>query len=202
MVNKADAQTSTHCIFLSEAIDLVGRAYGSAQLAERLLKKWLGEERVRWRCQLLDGDGARWNLPMSEPNRSGKFWRYVQDKDIHGSENWASIKYLVGCTIGMIAVVKKDVLVLLPSDHAAPVPVPTEAAKPTVDDSPKAWITDQFKRMEEAGELPAGITDCSRELYERMQNAHKKNPNLRLLALRSIENGLREWGLWPPGSTK
>jgi hypothetical protein len=95
-----------------------------------------------------------------------------------------------------------DMRVLLPSDHAVSVPVPAEAAKPTVDVSPKAWITDMFKRMKEAGELPAGITDCSRALHGRMKDAHKKDPNLRVLAQRSIENGLRDWGLWRPGSTK
>src|SRR5262245_31525844 len=101
---EAGRHPSTRCIFLSAAVNVIGRAYGSAQLGEQALKKGLRDERVRWRCQLLNGDGARWSLPTSELARSGRFWRYVNIGEVHWSENWACINLHGGPTIGMIEV--------------------------------------------------------------------------------------------------
>jgi hypothetical protein len=58
--------------------------------------------------------------------------------------------------------------------------------------TPKAWIADEVNAMRQAGQLPAGITDCSRVLYQRMQDAHKQTPSLRVLQPRTIENYLRK----------
>src|SRR5262249_23322667 len=99
-------------IFLAAAINLIARVYGSVQLAEQELRRALKDELVRWRCRLLEGDGGRWNLPTAKPGRSRKLWRYVHE--VRWTENWARMKYLDGCTIGLIEVVEADVPALLP----------------------------------------------------------------------------------------
>jgi hypothetical protein len=91
-----------------EAIELVSRAVGSPQIADRLLTSGLGEERVRWRCKLLEGDPNGWDLPTSEVAASGKFWRH--GPEVRWSEGWARTRFLVGCpSIYMIGMVEEDV---------------------------------------------------------------------------------------------
>jgi len=67
-----------------------------------------------------------------------------------------------------------------------------------------AWITAEVKRMKEAKEIPSdiGITDLSRELERRMRREAARNDSVRAIKARSIENGLRDWGLWPITSIK
>src|SRR5262245_43084884 len=71
---KATADISIRLILLSEAVAFLAKTYGSTSIAERLLLKGFREKRVRWICQLLEGDSTGWDLPMSEPAASGKFW--------------------------------------------------------------------------------------------------------------------------------
>ena len=114
---EADAErTITFC----EAIELASRALGS--LGERLLGKGLARERVRWTCQLVEGDPTGWNLPTSKPGVSGKFWQH--NPEVHSAENWARTRFLSGPTVCTIAVMEADVLALLPT---AEQPAPLQA---------------------------------------------------------------------------
>jgi hypothetical protein len=109
-----------------------------------------------------------------------------------------------------------------PVSSDAPAPVSSEApALPPLPEEPRGgvpeepgdhkkargaggWIADEVKRMKEAGEIPPGIniTDFAKELERRMRNAAKIDESLRPIKARTIENGLRTWGLWPITSIK
>jgi hypothetical protein len=66
------------------------------------------------------------------------------------------------------------------------------------------WIAAEIEDMKKAKEIPPGITitELSRKLERRMLDAAKTGKRLRPIKARSIENGLREWGLWPIASIK
>jgi hypothetical protein len=220
---EADVEISTSWIWLREALRLVYEAVGSLELAKKLLVGWLAAGDVPWSCvswKGLDAAGiAKLERELREPGPvvflgggpptayyEGDLRFWAASLAIDWEDNRARELYVIGGAVAQgIKVSRPHVekrISELVGDPAVPLPIPMEAAKPIVDASSKTWITDEFKQMKEAGELPAGITDCSRVLHARMRDAHRKNPNLRLLAPRSIENGLRDWGLWPPGSTK
>jgi hypothetical protein len=113
------APRPTRCVLWSEAAAFLAAAYRSLQVAEQVLVMGLAQERVRWSCQLLKGSTAGWNLPLSEPAVSGKFWRH--NPEIHSAENWARTRFLSGPTVYMIAVAEEDVRALLPAaEQTAP----------------------------------------------------------------------------------
>ena len=62
------------------------------------------------------------------------------------------------------------------------------------------WIAAEAKRMKAAGEIPHRIRSFARELESRMRKAAASDKSLRPIKAKSIENGLREWGLWPIAS--
>jgi hypothetical protein len=190
---KAVGYASTR-LSLGDARKLLADGWGSEQLAEELLDGAL-RGGMAWDCKLTRG--KIWDLSLKRelpaPSSGGpEFWRY--STEINWAESWARIKYLPGSyTAYGITLSRADVIALLPSDHAAS---PLSALEAAANVSPKVWITDEFAQMKETGELPANITDCAQVLHDRMREAQKKIPKLRVLKPRTIENGLRNWGLW------
>ena len=94
-----------------------------------------------------------------------------------------------GCEHFGIWLSRPHVLALLPED-----PHKNEQVR-----GAGVWITTEVKRMKEAGKIPdgIGITEFSHNLAQRMKEAAATNRSIRAIKARSIENGLREWGLWP-----
>jgi hypothetical protein len=66
------------------------------------------------------------------------------------------------------------------------------------------WVAAEARCMKKAGEIPQGvrITVFARELARRMQKAATIDRSVRPIKAKSIENKLREWGLWPVTSIK
>ena len=110
MAKKAGGNTTTTWISLSDARALVIEAYGATQKAETLLKKWLGEERVRWTCKLfeparvadlaaLQRESAAAGIVLTVANVAYSngdpaFW--PADLEINWAESWARKKYMHG----------------------------------------------------------------------------------------------------------
>jgi hypothetical protein len=59
----------------------------------------------------------------------------------------------------------------------------------------KAWLANYVANTPGNG---SSITEFSRQASRAMREDAKTNPNLRPMKPRSIENRLREYGLWPP----
>jgi hypothetical protein len=199
MAKKASSNATTTRIWLSEARELVVEAKGSGHLAERLLVEWLGEGKVRWSCKLFEGPSAsdlparqreaargavRWIAPnVAYSDGDPAFWRIPPKID--WEENSAHEPYVVGgARAEGIEVALEDVLALLPE----------EPGRPGKATTTKKWVTDQFRRMKQAGEIPPAIRKLANELAKRM----KKDPAVKKpVGARHIENMLRIWRLWP-----
>jgi hypothetical protein len=182
---EADGDTTTW-ILLRDAKALVINAYGSSELAEKLLVEWLGEGRVRWTCRYLKGDHSTGDR---------RFWLQILNI------NWEEGSALDVCMIEGpgpassaygILVSREDTLALLPGE-------PSEELVAS-----GRWIAAEAKRMKAADEIPQdiGITDLARELAQRMNKAAKTDPSIRPIKYVSIKNKLHEWGLWPVTSIK
>ena len=126
---KAGSKTTTTWISLSDAKDLVVSAYGATQKAETLLKKWLGEKRVRWTCELFEparvADLAALQgvflavATVAYSNGDPAFWR--ADLEINWAESWARERYAHGGNCAYtITVVREEVLAQLPAEPDAP----------------------------------------------------------------------------------
>jgi hypothetical protein len=151
---KADGNYTTTWIPLFDARALVVKAFGAMQLAERLLKQWLGEGRVRWRCKrfeparLSDLAALQKCLPVAKTAYSGgdpAFWRI--DLEINWEEGSAREKYVHGGNRAyVIMVVREDLLALLPPDDI------------DGDDTlAKVWAPRVARELKRAGKLD-GVT--------------------------------------------
>jgi hypothetical protein len=203
MAKKADANTTTTWISLFEARELVVSAYGAVRLAEELLEKWLGEERVRWSCKLLERPSASDLAALRGPGGVSllvadvaysegdpAFWRTYPE--INWEESWArENKYVVGGTAFYgITAAREDVLALVPKgvgEHEE------AAALPRQHRSGKRLIEAEAKRRAAEGERWDSITALSEDLHEWM-----KTVNDEPLEPRTIENYLRGelWSLF------
>jgi hypothetical protein len=141
-----------------------------------------------------------WGSLLQKGETSDDFWK--SGPRVNFEENSASNKPMVrmfyvddppepprGCEHFGIWLSRSHVLALLPE-----VPSENEPVRGAV-----VWITAEVKRMKKAGEIPdgIGITKFSQELAKRMEKAAATDRSIRPIKARSIENGLREWGLWP-----
>jgi hypothetical protein len=189
---KAGNKTITW-ILLRDARALVVEAYQSPSTAER----WLQEGNWAHPLALLEN---RWPHPiesdpwMNDATRLGdpQFW--CPSVEVGGlrlwilSVNWqessAHRNGMTGYTVSRIEVPREDVVALLPR---ALVPVSARG------EPGKRWLEAEVKRREAAGDVPKSISDFSRELASKMAGV----PGLSPLKARTIENRLRDWGLWP-----
>jgi hypothetical protein len=66
------------------------------------------------------------------------------------------------------------------------------------------WIADEAKRMKRNNEIPADIRilQFAKLLAERLNDAARTDRSLRPMKAKSIENKLRDWGLWPVTSIR
>jgi hypothetical protein len=62
---------------------------------------------------------------------------------------------------------------------------------------PRPLLSAEVKCRKELGNIPATITELSRELESFMLSRSKTNPRVRPMKARSIENRLRDWKLFP-----
>ena len=187
MAKKANNDTTTW-ISLSDARALVISAYGATQLAETLLKKWLGEKRVRWTCKLFEPapvsdlvafQGALFVANVAYSNGDPAFWR--ADLEINWVESWAREKYTHGgARATTITVVREEVLAQLPAELDAP---------PRQHLSAKSLIEAEVKRRAEANERWDSITELSKDIHKGMKTDKP-------LAARTIENYLRKGKLF------
>ena len=196
MAKKASSDATTTWILLSDARERVVRAYdGAERLAERQLVEWLGglgERELRWSCKLFEGPSASdlparqrkategavwWVAPDAYSDGDPAFWRAALE--INWGENWAREQYVVdGARAYGIKVVREDVLALLPAEATAT----------------KKWVTEEVRRMKQAGEIPPTITKLGDELAQRMKKDRTvKKP----VGAPHITNMLRIWRLWP-----
>jgi hypothetical protein len=178
---KAGGKTSTQqWILLSAALALVAQFYGPT-LARELLKRWLEEEKVRWRGLSKDGTTVE---------GYAEFWRLGPLVD--WNESFARTQFLPGPRFYRIELLRVDVVALLPGKPVVGGAV--NGFTPT-----KIWAAEEAKRMKGAGKIPEGIgiSDFARELETRMAAAAKTDDPVRPVTWMHIKNHLREWGLWP-----
>jgi hypothetical protein len=195
---KAGGNTTTTWISLLEARALVVRAYGATHKAEDLLKKWLGEEKVRWSCKLFEPARVSELAALQrECVASGvvlvsvagtaysegdpAFW--CAGLQINWQESWACEKVHGGNAAYGIRVVCEDVLALLPEE---PGEHEEAIAPPRQHRSGKKLIEVEVKRRAAEGERWDSITDLSEDLHEWMKTVSDKP-----LQARTIENYLR-----------
>jgi hypothetical protein len=209
---KADDTTSTtDWIWLREALALAVAAHGSVALAKERLREWLAAGEVPWTCVSWSGLDAKGLAKLK--SREGllglfrapycpsaayhpgdpQFWNagLKIDWEDDGAHELARVD---GAQALGIKVSHTHLLELLPEG-----PRKHEQVR-----GAGVWIAGEVKRMKKAGEIPPDIriTDLARDLERRMHKAAASNNSIRAIKARSIENGLREWGLWPITSIK
>ena len=207
MAKKAGGNTTTTWISLSDARALVIEAYGATQKAETLLKKWLGEERVRWTCKLfeparvadlaaLQRESAAAGIVLTvatvaSSNGDPAFWR--ADLEIKWAESWARKKYMHGgAGAYTVTVVREDVLAQLPA----------EPDEPEGMAASWIWLAAEASQMRAAKKIPALKSEFARELAKRMLRAAIADHSLRPIQWESIRNDLSKYDLWPPDLIK
>jgi hypothetical protein len=200
---KADDTTITDWIWLPEALDLAVDALGSVVGAKELLIEWLAAGSLPWDCmqwKALDAEGIAEfeqslkeagivQLPPSGPYYKGdpRFWG-SNLLDINWKDN-AAESVVDGAYARGIKVPRARLLELLPGESREGEEVRGAGA----------WIAAEAKRMKNAGEIPPGIriSEFARELERRMLKAADSDKSPRPITWRSINNELRNWGLWP-----
>jgi hypothetical protein len=60
------------------------------------------------------------------------------------------------------------------------------------------WLQRKADQLKTAPDCPARITDAARWLAPKMEEAFQKRECDAVWTVRSIENALRDWGLWLP----
>ena len=210
---KADGTISTtDWIWLREAFALAVAALGSVALAKGRLREWLAAGKVPWVCMSWEGLDAEGVAKLKREHSvmgvtfgavfipsaayypgDPQFWNagLKIDWEDDGAHEPARLN---GAQALGIKVSHTHLLELLPED-----PRKREQVR-----GAGAWIAAEVKRMKEAEEIPPDIriTDLARDLERRMHKAAASNNSIRAIKARSIENGLREWGLWPITSIK
>ena len=175
---------------------------GSVVLAKKRLTEWLAAGEVPWSCMSWKGLDAEGIADKKRRNSEGvvffvdivsvayhpgdpQFWR--AGLNIDWEDNGARERGTYGAQALGIKVSRAHLIALLPED-----PHKNEQVR-----GAGVWIAAEVKRMKEAGDIPdgIGITEFSRELARRMKKAAATDH--RPIKARSIENGLRAWGLWP-----
>jgi hypothetical protein len=210
---KADPKVITW-VSLRDAKTLVTEAYGSPQLAERLLLEWLKNGKVRWSCKFIEGRVPK-SHPLMKRDQGAPFWgeaSFWRDVWLEGAtqcgalveigsalhvnwdESWARHNHgREHVTPHKIVVPRDDLLALLPQEqeHAG-------------FGAAKVWVVSEARRLKVAGEIPAGIrkTKLAQLLADKMCEAAKRDPSIRPVQWRYIANMLQSWGLWPVSSIK
>ena len=196
---KAKPNTTTARIRYSQALKFAGEYLGDSEYAEREIEKGLIAGEVPWWC-------ARFEAP---PQYSGpgpgdpKFWEVDPDRlctrdgpvvvlrtrGVHTKGDSAKRidgAAAFGIELDHSALVRLN---LLPPDDTDSNQVETRSGK--------RLIEAEVKRRAAEGERWDSITRLSENLHEWMKTVSDKP-----LVAKSIENGLRDWGLWPLISKK
>jgi hypothetical protein len=209
MARADDTFSTIVWIWLREALDLAAASLGSMALAKELLIEWLAAEKLPWFCmawKALDAEGiARLEkqirearmisfltipLPSTAYHESEpEFWR--AGLRIDWGDNMAREYAVDGAKALGIKVSREHLLALLPDEG--------EEVR-----GAGAWMAVEAKRMKDANEIPSKIriSEFARELEQRMARAAASDKSVRPIKAKSIENMLRDWGLWPIASIK
>jgi hypothetical protein len=207
MAEAAGTTSTTDWIWLREALALAVAALGSVALAKGRLTEWLAAGKVPWTCMSWEGLDAKdlaklkqerdyfafSRLSIFAPSAAyypgdPEFWNAIIKIDWE-EDGAYELARLNGAHALGIKVSRTHLLELLPAD-----PHKHEQVR-----GAGTWITAEVKRMKEAKEIPPDIriTDLAHDLERRMRKAAASNKLIRPIKARSIENGLRVWGLWP-----
>jgi hypothetical protein len=201
---KAAEKTSTEWIWLSEALALALRVYGSRSLAEERLK----QARLLWDCEDWQGEEA-----------AAPEWKMVEEREgtarvsdfrlVHPApaiykgdpRAWTELDvdfdnnemHRGGVRARGVKMSRAGVLALLFGDEAA-----------SDFGAPKAWLAIKASELKAAGKIPEGIkkAEFSRLLAAHLEEASKTVSTLRALSPRYIANHLSAWGLWPISSIR
>jgi hypothetical protein len=216
MAKPNNTSTTVGWIWLREALARAHARFGSVALAKKRLVEWLAAGELPWSCmswETLDaetiarldqdnrdaiaGKNRGWSILHaipSGPYREGdpQFW--CANLKIDWKDNGACEQATGGAKALGIKVSLERLLALLP------------------DESPEreeihgtgAWIAAEAKRMKDANKIPADIriSEFARKLERNLNKAAKRDDSLRPIKAKSIENGLRDWGVWPVASIK
>jgi hypothetical protein len=209
---KADSTTSTSdWIWLWDALQLAFTVLGSKAGAKEQLTEWLAARKLPWDCtrwEALDDAGIaelRRGLRkalMLAPIPSAAYYRGdprfwgASCLKIDWADNAACEEVMGGARAWGIKVPRARLLELLPGRIREDESEQLHGAG--------VWIAAEARRMKKDGEIPPGIliSKFARELAKRMTKAATGNRSLRPITAKSIENGLRGWGLWPVTSIK
>ena len=144
-------------------------------------------------------------LPLSEKQtaQDHEFWSLGPKVDFNeGSARMGYYLFIVGAggppqisEYFGIWVSRAHVLKLLPEDWRQ---------QETESPSASRWIAAEARAMKRPARRGLGIriTDFARKLAHRMTKAAAADRSIRPIKARSIQNKLREWGLWPLTSIK
>ena len=205
---KAD-HTISDWIWLREALDLAVAVFGSEAGAKEYLTEWLAAGELPWDC-------TRWKAldaaSLSELHQSHRealvfaltpsatycrgapqFWS-ASRLEVNWEDNSAREAVTKGAHAWGIKVSRAHLLVLLPE----------QSSERDKTQGASVWISAEAKRMKDSKEIPPDIriSEFARKLASRMKKAAHSDRSLRPIKSKSIENQLRNWGLWPIASIK
>jgi hypothetical protein len=209
MAKTDDTLSTIVWIWLRDALDIATASLGSRALAKELVTEWLAARKLPWSCmawKALDAEGiARLEKQIREARmisfltiplpstayREGEpeFWR--AGLRIDWEDSMAHEYAVEGAKALGIKVSREHLLALLPDEG--------EEVR-----GAGAWIAAEAKRMKDANEIRSGIriSEFARKLEGRMNRAGASDKSVRPIKAKSIENMLRDWGLWPIASIK
>jgi hypothetical protein len=186
-------------VLLHEAKALVTEAYGSPQLAERLLLEWLKNDKVRGTQKFIEARVPK-HHPLTRHKQGAPLWGQASfwlDPWLHVNwdESWARrSRGRTYITPYKIVVSRDDLLALLPQEqeHRAGF------------GAAKVWVVSEAERLKAAGRIPADIrkTALARLLADKMHKAARRDDSVRPVGERYISNSLKQWGLWPVSTVK
>jgi hypothetical protein len=196
---EANKKPST-AIWLSEAGARLAEGHGgSSRVAEELLRDEVAADRMLWGYLKKRGDapdGELWQSARIDLEECYAITGYdINDRVLSGTE---PLKWLgIGTGTGRHGLWRTEWFGIWMSPHVlALLPEDSRRQKSNNHGASGMWIAAEIERMR-PDEIPATITELARELAHRMDKAAKINRAVRPIKARSIENRLREWGLWP-----
>jgi hypothetical protein len=172
--------------------DLVAEAF----LSPAYVGTWAKEQLIPG----LVAGRVRWRAKAADPvEKSHGFW---QQPDTWFRIDWQenSVARLISgalviggvrdCRLIGVELAREDIEALL---------WPEEPRENVPARGPGAWFAAEIKLMKVAGEIRPGIriSKLASKLERRMAKAAVTDRSLRPIKAKSIENGLRGWGLWP-----
>jgi hypothetical protein len=198
-------------LWLQDALDLAAAALGSRALAKERLMEWLAAGKLPWSCMSWEGLDAADIARLRQELRAAGILSIAASAAYYNGDPqfWGAslVEIDWGDNAAYEAVFVSD------GARARGIKVPRAHLLALLSGGPRerkqlrgagAWVAAEASRMKAANEIPPDIriTDFARELARRMDKAAASNRSIRPIKSRSVENKLRDWGLWPITSIK